>query len=63
MGWSGGSELARETWGLVRKYINGKHRQKVAEKFLTAFENYDADDFDGQSDLEKDAGRKRDDDD
>jgi hypothetical protein len=60
MGWSGGSELARETWSMVRKYINGKHRQRVAKKFLEAFKDYDADDFDGQSDLEKDAGVKND---
>jgi hypothetical protein len=63
MGWSSGSELARETWDMVRPFINGKHKKRIAEKFLTAFENHDADDFDGQSNLEKDAGRKRDDDD
>lgn len=60
MGWSSGSELARDSWELVRPFIPKAKRKVVAEKFITLFENMDADDFDGNSKLEQDAGRKND---
>ena len=43
---------------MVREYIPANKRKKVAEKFLSAFEMEDADDFDPDDDLLIDADRK-----
>jgi hypothetical protein len=60
MGWSSGSILASDAWELVRPFIKESKRKETADKFMKLFENMDADDFDGTSTLEKDAGRRRD---
>lgn len=60
MGWASGSELAEETWELVREFIPKNKRREVAEAFLDAFRNRDADDWNGDEALCRDAGRYQD---
>jgi hypothetical protein len=56
MGWCSGTELAIDVWNLVRKYIPSKDKKKIAFKIYDLFCDYDADCWDGDSQLEKDAG-------
>jgi hypothetical protein len=51
MGWSTGSRLADEIWGVCRKYIPGEHRQRIARKLIEIFEGYDADTVRSESKL------------
>jgi hypothetical protein len=60
MGWANGSELAKEVYDLVRSYLPENKRKKVATKFYDLFTDMDADDFSGDSNLEKDAGINQD---
>lgn len=55
MGWSSGSILADETWGLVREFIPPRQRKRVAREFIGKFEEYDADDWGYETLLEEDA--------
>lgn len=63
MGWSGGSELGERTWALVRQFVPPSEIKQVAEKFISAFEDEDADDFGPWHKLWKDAERPDDEDD
>ena len=60
MGWASGSGLACEVYGLVRNYIPEKKRKQVATKIFDLFTDMDADDWNGDSTLEKDAGINQD---
>lgn len=55
MGWAAGSELAQELYIVVRKYLPEDARKDVATQFYNTFGDYDADDWDGTSQLEIDA--------
>ena len=55
MGWSSGTGLACEVYDIVRKHIPEKNRKKIATKIYDLFCDNDADDWDGTSDIEKDA--------
>jgi len=56
MGWSSGVDLACDTYDLVRKFIPKEKRKKIARKIHELFLQYDADGWDGNSHIEKDAG-------
>lgn len=56
MGWSTGSSLGEEIYCLVRKYIPQKNRKLIANKIYDLLCDQDADDWDGTTKLEKDAG-------
>ena len=56
MGWSRGSGLGIDIWEEVRPYIPEAKRQEVARFIYDAVCDLDADDWDGESQLEIDAG-------
>lgn len=56
MGWSAGSGLGEEMYCLVRKYIPVNKRKLIAGKIYDLVCDQDADDWDGTTRLEKDAG-------
>jgi hypothetical protein len=62
MGWSSGSALADEIWDTVGIYIPKEEKKRIANHILKLFENQDADDFDYDMQIMKDAERKEDDD-
>lgn len=53
MGWASGSELAENIWSAVERYLPEKEKQAVAFEIYNLFCDYDADDWSGDSDLEK----------
>lgn len=55
MGWCSGTSLAIDVWNEIRKYIPDKDKKKVAKKIYNLFCDQDADCWDGDSQLEKDA--------
>lgn len=55
MGWASGSYLAQELWDATRKYVPVKDHKKLAKKFFELFNQHDADDWDFESHLCKDA--------
>ena len=57
MGWARGSGIAEEIWGIVREFIPVRKRELVANDIIEVFEDEDADDWDGTSLIEEDAGR------
>lgn len=57
MGWATGSEIAEEVWKVVKDAVPSQNRQYVADKLLEIFENHDADAFDSDMEIVKDAGR------
>lgn len=60
MGWASGSYLAEEIWTEVRDFIPEDKCQKVARYIHDKFCDHDADDWDGNSQLEIDAGVNQD---
>lgn len=60
MGWAAGSDLARELWQEIRPSVAPSAREKVAQMIYDKFTDYDADDWDGHSLLEEDAGVNQD---
>lgn len=54
MGWASGSSLATELWEEIRGFIPEDNRYEAANIFYDRFTDYDADDWDGESTLEKD---------
>ncbi len=56
MGWASGSGLAEEVWELVRKHVPKSRRKKIANEVYELFCAQDADDWDYDDDLLKDAG-------
>lgn len=58
MGWSGGSELARQIWREVRKYVPPCDRESVAKYIIELFESQDCDTIDEAELLCRDAGRQ-----
>jgi hypothetical protein len=55
MGWSAGSQLAIQVYNLVKTYIPEEERHDVAWHIKNMFEEHDADDWNGESELEQDA--------
>lgn len=55
MGWSAGSELAQSIWDKIREYIPEENRKEIATFIYDAVCDLDADDWDGESQLEIDA--------
>lgn len=55
MGWASGSELAEDVWTLMRQYVPGKKRQRIARKLIDIFEDRDADTMYEAEQLWKDA--------
>ena len=43
MGWSRGSELAEQVWGLVRDKLPLSQRTMIAQHFIEKFEDHDCD--------------------
>lgn len=60
MGWSGGVSLGDEIYKLVRGYIPVKSRKRIAGKIYVLLCDQDADDWDGMSRIERDAGINQD---
>lgn len=58
MGWCG-SDLAESSWKLVRDFIPEEKRGAIAKKFKDKFDDWDCDDWDGGSVLEKDSHKRR----
>lgn len=58
MGWCMGTEISIMLYKKIRRYIQEDKRKKVANIILDVFEDYDADCYNGDSIIEKDAGRK-----
>lgn len=56
MGWSAGAGLGEEIYCYIRKYIPKEKRKLVATKIYDLVCEQDADDWDGTTKLEKDAG-------
>lgn len=56
MGWAAGSGLGEEIWEKVREYVPEDKREEVAKFIYDSVCDLDADDWDGQSQLEADAG-------
>ena len=54
MSWTGGASLADKAWAIVRPHIDPHSRQEVAEAFIDAFEDEDADTMDECTQLQKD---------
>ena len=59
MGWCTGTEISVELWDKIRLMIPKEKRKKIANKILDIFEYHDADCYDGESKLEKDADRNQ----
>lgn len=59
MGWSAGSWLAIDIWKLVKSYIQEDQKQKIAKAIINKFKEEDADEWYGDSDLEKAAKAKK----
>lgn len=57
MGWASGSQLAEETWDLVRNYIPAKNLKSIANQFIDKFEDMDCDTMDECEQLMIDADR------
>ena len=55
MGWARGSYLAQDIYADIRTHIQESDRQTVAHTIYVSFCNEDADDWDSESDLLKDA--------
>lgn len=55
MGWATGSELANDTYKVVRRYIPEKARKRIARKIIDLFQNHDADDWQEYDLIVKDA--------
>lgn len=55
MGWSAGSGLGEDLYLKIRKYVPKEDRQEVAKYFYDAVCDLDTDDWDGESQLERDA--------
>lgn len=60
MGWSAGSELGQNIYNKIREYIPEEDRKEVAAYIYDAVCDLDADDWDGTSQLEIDAGLEND---
>ncbi len=56
MGWASGSYLAQDLWTEIRNDIKLEKRERVARKIISSFCNRDADDWDLDHLLFKDAG-------
>jgi hypothetical protein len=56
MGWAAGSELGQDIYNKIRDYIPEEDRKEVASFIYDAVCDLDADDWDGSSQLEIDAG-------
>lgn len=54
MGWSAGSGLGQDIYGMVRDYIPEDKREEVAKFIYESVCDLDADDWDGTSQLEID---------
>lgn len=57
MGWASGSYLAQDLYATIRKHIPKDKREKVANAFIDAFEQHDADDWEQGDKLWEDSGR------
>ena len=55
MGWCSGTELAIEVWNIIGEFVPKNKRKKIAKKIYNLFCDYDADCWDGDSQLERDA--------
>jgi hypothetical protein len=55
MGWASGSYLAQDIYDNIRDLIPEENRMKVADTIYSQFSDEDADDWDSESDLLKDA--------
>lgn len=55
MGWAAGSGLGCDIWDKIREYIPEEDRQEVARFIYDSVCDLDADDWDGESQLEIDA--------
>lgn len=56
MGWSSGSELAGNIWGLISNYIPEDKKKEVAKDLIQLFEYRDCDTLHECRDLMLDAG-------
>lgn len=56
MGWASGSELANELWLEIKPFLSPADHEELACLIYERFCDYDADDWDGTSVLEADAG-------
>lgn len=63
MGWASGSQLGEKVWDVVRGWVPPNQRQAVATEIYELFEAEDADDWDPESNLCRDADRWQDGDD
>jgi len=63
MGWASGSYLAQDIYDNIRDLIPEENRMKVADTIYSQFSDEDADDWDSESDLLKDAKIKFEDED
>jgi hypothetical protein len=55
MGWSEGSEIAKDVWSTFRKYVPKKDRKKLARKLIKFVEDRDCDTIEECTTLCKDA--------
>lgn len=60
MGWCSGSIIAEELWNDIRKYIPKEKEKIVAEKIFHIFDDNDADCWDDDMNLIRDAKIKLD---
>lgn len=59
MGWASGSYMSIELWDKIRDYVKPDKQHYVAKTILKIFRDEDADDYCGDSQLEKDAKKPK----
>lgn len=60
MGWAAGAELAEDIYVNIKGFIPEANRKKVANIIYDAVCNHDADDWSGDTELEKDGNINQD---
>ena len=51
MGWASGSYMAEELWRDISEFVDEEHKKEAAKIIFDLFEDHDADDWNGDSEL------------